>query len=119
MQVLSPMWHFMEEAASWYSPEGVPAPAKLDVSIFQHPRWDWASVVVMTCPRSCHVGCDTWCVVKEEVDAVNLLEGARVANIHESLAVHAAYNDDGVAVDTDAAACDLVRPYADSTDSGG
>lgn len=69
--MLSPMWHYMEEAATWYS-DYVPASPALDTSIFQQDGWDWASVVVLTCESSCHAGEESWCVAPEEVVAFNL-----------------------------------------------
>jgi hypothetical protein len=74
--VLSPMWHYMEEVATWYSAHR-PAPAALETSIFQHDEWDWASVVVLTCDNSCHVGEESWCVAQEEVVAFNFVHHAK------------------------------------------
>jgi hypothetical protein len=82
--VLSPMWHYMEDTVSRYS-YFQPAPKALHTSVFEHKDWDWASVVVLTCENSCHVGDDPWCVAQEEVVAVNFtsisgaaLKGANV-----------------------------------------
>ena len=65
------MWHYMEEAASWHS-YFRPAPKALDTSVLQHKDWDWASVVVLTCQNSCHVGDESWCLAEEEVVAFNI-----------------------------------------------
>jgi hypothetical protein len=70
LQVLSPMWHYMEEVASWHS-EYRPTSRAPETSIFQHKDWDWASVVVQTCDNSCHVGDESWCVAQERVVAFN------------------------------------------------
>ena len=40
--------------------------------MFQQKDWDWASVVVLTCPNSCHVGEESWCLAEEEVAAFNI-----------------------------------------------
>lgn len=71
LQVLSPMWLYMEEAATWHT-EFTPESAEVDASVLSHSKWDWASVVMLTCDKNCHAGDEIWCVAEEEVLAFNI-----------------------------------------------
>lgn len=72
LQVLSPMWHFMLDAATWYDGVWYTAPDRLSTSVLNTPSWDWEVVILFTCSDSCHVGADDVCVAVEEVSAFNL-----------------------------------------------
>ena len=71
---MAPLWHYFEETMAWYGPDD--RPAKLDATALQHPAWDWVTVAVATCSRSCH-GCQDgqYIVAEECVAGFNLLQG--------------------------------------------
>ena len=70
--VLSPMWHFMEEAATWYDGIAYTAPGRLDATVLSHSTWDWEIVLVFTCSESCQAGGESVCLAVEQVAAYNL-----------------------------------------------
>lgn len=70
--VLSPMWHFMEEAATWYDDIAYKTPRRLDTTVLSHSTWDWESVLVFVCADSCQVGGEDVCLALEHVAANNL-----------------------------------------------
>eukprot|EP00892_Ulva_mutabilis_P006564 jgi/Ulvmu1/427/UM001_0434.1 len=73
LQLLAPMWHFMEESLTWYDGVSYVAPDHLDASVLARPDWDWEAVVVFTCSVSCQAGTDPVCIVHEQVAAFNLV----------------------------------------------
>jgi hypothetical protein len=76
LQLMAPLWHFVEECIPWYEQLSTPVPEGLATAFLQHPEWDWVTVAVGTCPKSCHVGHEAWSVVKESCVGFNLMRAA-------------------------------------------
>ena len=74
---MAPVWHFMEDCRKWYPPHGsVPPPPRVTTAFCQHSHWDWVTVAVATCSKSCRVGCDACTLVEEECVGFNLPHAA-------------------------------------------
>jgi Programmed cell death protein 2, C-terminal putative domain len=76
LQLMAPMWHFMDESLAWYREADHDRPKRLDATVLEHPEWDWLTVAVATCAASCHAGPERHAVVEEVVVGFNLLHGA-------------------------------------------
>ena len=81
---MAPLWHFMEECASWYGTPGCVRPDKLDVSALDHPQWDWATVAVATCSANCDLSDSEWTVAPEATAGLNIARQSSSAQLLQS-----------------------------------
>lgn len=78
LQVMSPIWHFMEEGAEWYDAASASPALELGVSALRAPMWDWLTIAVFVCPAACLPPGDAeWACAEEGTVACH---GARVAD---------------------------------------
>ena len=75
---------------AWYGAHD--KPERVDASALQHPEWDWVTVAVATCSRSCLAGAgERYGVADECVAGFNLMQDvglrapARVAALAQAL----------------------------------
>jgi Programmed cell death protein 2, C-terminal putative domain len=92
MQVMSPIWHFMEECADWQDPGSRSPALQKGLAALRKPLWDWLTIAVYVCPNACvPAGSSPWCCIEEAVAACH---GSRVArpdlNVRMQLRTHSA-----------------------------
>jgi hypothetical protein len=125
LQILSPLWHFMEETLRWYEDNPALKPGNVDAKVLQHPTWDWEAVAVLTCEANCMAGGQQWFVAEEAAAGFNLMhrEGPnlqRLMQLSAFIAEGAPVSDiDDAIVDNDTAVAEMAGMNSATSETGG